>query len=338
MKTIHSRYFLKRALQLFTTGVFLILIGALSSGCGSAQNSSGGGSLGGGGGSGSNNGSQPTRFRMTNQCQYTIWIQQQNMPAGTAAVTELAQGTSVDFNIPDAGLASTRFWPKTGCDNTGQNCTLGQSSPPCPMTPSGCSPPVDSKIEATWGCILGDPSQCASTPQGDKITTTFYNSSAVDGFTLPFTVTVTPNGGSTCNDLNCSTLELSECPSAENLSQGQNQQHPQYSAVDLKVVDPGNPGVVAGCFSPCKALDYPGWGGQGIQNEQSDEEIMYCCPTPPISSGQCQGGPVPDTQYVGLIHQKCSGGVYGYAYDDGIGLHNCSAATEIEMTFGPNCP
>jgi len=285
----------------------------------------------------SNNGAQPTRFRITNQCGKPIWIQQQNMPAGTPAIIPLAQAQSYDFNIPDAGLASTRFWPKVGCDSSGENCQIGQSSGPCPANSQGCAPPVDSKIEATWGCTLPDPSQCATTPQGDKLTDTFYNSSAVDGFTLPYAVTVTSGGGAACNDLDCSTLDLSACPSAENMSQGRSSQHPEYSSENLAVIDPADPQLVRGCYSPCKKFNYPTYGGLNVA-ETSDEAIIYCCPTPPISSGECQAGPVAKSEYVALIHQHCSGGVYGYAYDDGIGLHTCSAATEIEMTFGPNCP
>lgn len=278
---------------------------------------------------------QTTRFRITNNCQYTIWIQQQNMPAGTPAVEELAAGASFDYDIPDEGLASTRFWPKTGCDSSGQNCAIGQSSNPCPAV--GCAPPVDSKMEATWGCTLADQSQCAITPQGNPIGDTFYNSSAVDGFTLPFKVNVQTGGGSNCVNLDCSNLKLSECPTDENLSQGMSGTFPQFASETLEVLNPSN-SQTAGCFSPCLKFNYPTWGGLNMPDNQSDPEVMYCCPTPPISSDQCRAGPVPNTQYVALIHQACSGGVYGYAYDDGVGLHQCSPSTEIEMIFGPNCP
>lgn len=325
--------------------VFIAVACLVFSSCSSGSNNGNGENNGGNGattGTGSTPGdatTQNTRFQIVNQCQYTIWIQQQNMPSGVPAVTQLTQGQHVDFDIPDAGLASTRFWPKTGCDNTGQNCVIGQSSPPCPTTPSGCSPPVDSKIEVTWGCTLADQSQCGRTPQGDQFTVTFYNSSAVDGYTLPFNVHVAPNGGADCVNLDCGDLLLSDCPTTENLSVGNNgSTTPAYSSLDLQVKDPDKPGTVGGCFSPCKFLDYPGFGGEGLQDESGNAEALYCCPTPPISSAECRAGPVPNTEYVQNIHKSCTGGVYGYAYDDGVGLHTCSAPTNIQMVFGPNCP
>jgi hypothetical protein len=132
---------------------------------------------------------QTDRLRVINNCSYTIWIQQQNMPASTPEVVKLVAGAHQDYAIPDAGQASTRFWPKTGCDSTGQNCTIGQSSDPC----TNCPPPVDSKLESTWGCTLSDQTQCGITPQGDPIGDTFWNMSAVDGYTLPFTTAITGN-------------------------------------------------------------------------------------------------------------------------------------------------
>jgi hypothetical protein len=105
---------------------------------------------------------QTERLRIINNCSYTIWIQQQNMASGTPDIVKLVTGAHQDYEIPDEGLASTRLWPKSGCDTSGNNCTIGQSSDPCPT--EGCAPPVDSKIEATWGCTLSDQTQCAVDP------------------------------------------------------------------------------------------------------------------------------------------------------------------------------
>lgn len=38
-----------------------------------------------------------------------------------------------------------RFWPKQGCDGSGQNCQVGQSIAPCGRT--GCDPPAETKVE-----------------------------------------------------------------------------------------------------------------------------------------------------------------------------------------------
>lgn len=274
---------------------------------------------------------QTDRLRITNNCNYDIWIQQQNMPASTPDVVKITSGGHYDYDLPDVGQASTRLWPKTGCDSNGENCTVGQSSNPCPT--GGCPPPVDSKIEATWGCTL-ESSKCTITPQGQPIGDTYYNSSAVDGYTLPFKITVVDGTlNSDCVNIDCSNLSLDQCPTNENLSQGKTQTYPQYANEDLRVMN--SSGTQIGCYSPCKKLDYPTYGGVGIQNEQSDAEIMYCCPTPGVTSAECRAGPVANTTYVSRIHNMCPGGGYGYAYDDNVGNHHCAPSTKFEMTFCP---
>jgi hypothetical protein len=297
-----------------------------------------GGGSGGGGGGGGGDGGQTARLRITNSCSYAIWIQQQNMPSGTPSVVKVESGRYVDFNIPDAGLASTRFWPKKGCDASGQNCEIGQSSDPCPA--GGCPPPVDSKLEATWGCTLADQTQCGNTPQGDRMTDTYWNASAVDGYTFPFTMTVTGNtiddAGQPCSNVNCAGLDIASCPTNDDLRAGQGgTDFPQYASEDLRVTNAGSD--VIGCYSPCKKFNYPTFGGLGLA-EASDPPVIYCCPTPPISAEECRAGPVVNTQYVGGVHTMCSSTTYAYAYDDTIGLRHCSAATLISMTIGPNCP
>jgi len=283
-------------------------------------------------------GTQTERLRITNSCSYTIWIQQQNMPSGTPEVVKLVSGAHQDYQIPDAGLASTRLWPKTGCDDDGNNCTIGQSSDPCPA--AGCVPPVDSKIEATWGCTLSDQSQCGYDPQGDQLIDTYWNASAVDGYTLPFTITVSGNSitdqSAPCENVNCADLSLTSCPTSEDLSVGQGgSSYPAYANEDLQVKDASN--NVIGCYSPCKKFNYPTYGGLNL-SETSDPPVIYCCPTPPISSEECRAGPVVNTDYVTGVHTMCSNTVYGYAYDDKLGLRHCSAATLVSMTFGPYCP
>lgn len=274
------------------------------------------------------------RLFVTNACSYGVWVQQQGMPFSVPDVAFLAPGATMAYVIPAEGLASTRFWPKKGCDDAGQNCTMGQSSPPCPA--SGCLPPVDSKLEATWGCTLPfDGGKCASTPQGVLMTSTYWNSSAVDGFTFPFTVALDGGDGRAgCLPVDCSALDMAACPASDNLSNGGT--NPAYSSVNLNVAlaDGGS----GGCFSPCMALNYPGFGGAGLNNPSGPVEAMYCCPTPPVSSPACRAGPVPSTKYVKAIHAKCNGTSYGYAYDDGIGGRNCSSDTVVALTIGPGCP
>lgn len=91
------------------------------------------------------------RLRFVNGCQKDdIWL------AGTAVAVplftpdvKLGAGEEYAFTVPDAGLASTRFWPKWGCNEAGQMCAIGQSGGPGEAcAPEGCAPPVDSKFEA----------------------------------------------------------------------------------------------------------------------------------------------------------------------------------------------
>jgi len=279
-------------------------------------------------------GAPAQRLTMVNSCQYPIWVQQQGMPSGTPAVIQIGQGAKISYDIPAAGLASTRFWPKLGCDSSGNNCAMGQSSPPCPA--KGCPPPVDSKLEATWGCLFSDPSKCASTPQGNKIDmTTWWNASAVDGYTLPYTITATGGDGrKACSNVDCSGLTAAGCPTDDDLSTGG--KYPQYKSQNENVK--GSSPTWAGCFSTCSKLTYPTYGGDGVQPPQDPKAQMYCCPTPPVSSPQCVAGPVPKTKFVAAVHAMCKNTVYGYAYDDTVGLRQCSSNTVFTMTFGPGCP
>lgn len=64
------------------------------------------------------NTSQNSRLRITNQCANILWIQQDyKHQINDPVVVEIPSGKSYDYTIPDAGLASTRFWPKSGCGN-----------------------------------------------------------------------------------------------------------------------------------------------------------------------------------------------------------------------------
>lgn len=264
-------------------------------------------------------------LKITSECAQEIWIQQVNH-AGAPALTKLTKGQSTTFSIPDAGLPSTRYWAKTGCDDTGNNCAVGQSSPPCPA--AGCTPPVDSKLEVTWGCTLPETQKasCAKTAQGHHVKNTWWDASAVDGFTLPFSVAVSGASSASCAPVNCAMLSQSECPASEALP-------PAYpGGVDLRVQGG------AGCFSPCTALTYPAFGGHGIQPPSDPRAAAYCCPTPPVSPAQCSSGPGAATEYVKTVHKACMKTTYGYAYDDALGLRQCDPTVELQLIFCPGVP
>lgn len=273
--------------------------------------------------------SLPTRLRITSQCSEPIWIAHSDN-VGDPQNVRLTKGQSYDYKIPDAGLASTRFWPKTGCDGAGHNCRMGDSGEgggkPCPAT--GCQPPVDSKFEATFARV-GDTAQ------------TWYNLSQVDGYTLPFKVVPRGPGAESgsCVSSDCSGLALDRCPGAEKIG---------GAFEDLRVRD--GSGRVIACMAPCKKWNYPAPWGRG-QSEAVDPGLHLCCPTPidPVSGGctidrSCMtseacsnaGDPlsVVHTQYVAAMRSMCPS-AYSYAYDDAAGLHACSSQTSFEVTFCP---
>jgi hypothetical protein len=106
-------------------------------------------------------------------------------------------------------------------------------------------PPVDSKLEISWGCL--------GTACGVKNNETFFNLSQVDGFTLPYAVTAT-GAGANCRNAACPTMNYAtQCPSSENLSTANN--FPNLKNQDLKVLDPVTKQSI-GCFSPCGKLTF----------------------------------------------------------------------------------
>jgi hypothetical protein len=343
--------------------VFLPLV-VVATACGSSDSGNGGGTAGstnsstgtsasaGTGGSatsGSDAGPQPTRLRIVNGCSSPLWIfflvGSGGGPLNAKHQQRLAaQGDAIDYPIPDEGLAATRFWPGVGCDSTGNNCTIGQSGGPpadgftCPDD-IGCAPAIDSKFEGTFGCLPSVPTaNCQTNPSapGQPLSTTDnWDTSMVDGYTLPYTVKVTgdcpngPPGGM----LDCSGLTFGACPTSDDLSTDGT--YPSLSSVSLLLQNPDGSGN-AGCYSPCAKLTDAQWASGGTIYTPSDPHAsMYCCPTPPVSSSACRAGPGAATAYVKTIHDKCPN-TYAYAYDDGVGLWTCPAGAKYEVTF--YCP
>lgn len=234
-----------------------------------------------------------------------------------------------DFNIPDEGLPSARFWAKAGCDASGGNCQIGQSGGPgesCP--PTGCAPPVDSKFEATFGCIPGteDCTHNPSDPTQPLDATDWWDVSQVDGWTLPYKVEVLGECDAP-SVIDCSSLKLNQCPAKENLG-------PAVGDVSLQLKTQSGD-AVAGCYSPCGKLTYSQQGQGYSYSPDSKEAQWYCCPTPPISPADCSSGPVERTAFVEAVHRLCPS-VYAYAYDDGVGLAKCPAGVSYHVTF--YCP
>jgi beta-glucanase (GH16 family) len=303
------------------------------------------------------------RLKIISGCAQPMWIQHLEAGGNGGSLNSpnfrLLSGTGafVEYDIPDKGIAGVRFWPGFGCDGSGHNCTIGASGGPaslgftCP--PQGCSPPIDSKFEGTFGCIPGIPdASCQTNPSGNGAPLgrgDWWNSSFVDGYTVPMRVQVVgycpvgPQpapvygpGGPQGGVVSCTVVRNSDCPTNENLSS--NGQFPSLSSVSLRAMNPAN-GQQSGCYSPSGKLTFSNWAayeGFTTYPPTDPHAQWYACPTPPITPEQCMAGPAASTAYTNMIHTKCQ--TYAYPYDDHFGLASCpaSATTRYEVTF--YCP
>lgn len=317
------------------------------------------------------NSEQTSRLRITNKCDQTLWIQQDwKSTTNDPIVVKIDEGSSYDYSIPDIGLASTRFWPKSGCNEHGYDCKVGESTGVPDAEKKGWqhgpyAPDINSKFETTWGCLKSihssNPKLCAqnpSDPANNLGEETWWNGSAVDGYTFPYSINV-KNHQSSCMDIisgkplknpgvDCSKLSVQACPTDVNLStegkfnavNGVN-----ITRVNLQFLDQKT-GTPIGCFSPCAKLTTAqgsdngrtegGWKNiLGGLNPESPEAQMYCCPTPPVSPEQCSAGPAARSAYAQSVHtvQQCDS--YTYAYDDAKGLARCGSQTKFEIILCP---
>ncbi|CAH6419655.1 Hypothetical protein HVR_LOCUS729 [uncultured virus] len=225
---------------------------------------------------------QTAAFRMTNHCCEPIWVEARAgpcsspLPGQNQTVFQVDPGSFIDFEIPSTGLAATRFWAKWGCDENGTNCLMGDQDPTWPLSntctgpygcgfdvcptggscPSnGCTPPIDTLFEATWGCsgptglcnydsssCTGDCSYRGCPNGGCNVldSTTSFDISQVDGWTLPYKLYVKgdPSDLAQCNNgtgaanINGSGLALNRCPTTEDLTNNGQQ---------ITVIDPNGP-------------------------------------------------------------------------------------------------
>lgn len=284
------------------------------------------------------------RLRIVNGCHSKpMWIAHAiGAGSGPDQNVKILPGQFHDFPTP-SHLSATRFWPKMGCDDSGHNCAIGSSGGPgqiCQFNPitgqedyKNCAPPVDTKFEASFG-ENGAPCN-PKTPGGVEMKGCDYvDISLVDGWTLPVKLDIQGDCRTATdqkvNVLDCEGLSLGLCPAAERLTAA-------GIFADLRAINPKTH-KVAGCYSPCSKLLDTKWSNKerpaGRRPEES-EVSPYCCPTPPQTPESCRAGPITGTSFLKTVHEKCPG-VYGYAYDDGMGLMRCSSATHYTVTY--YCP
>lgn len=247
----------------------------------------------------------PVNFTITNNCSMDVWMAftpnagSDPLPDGIVKIT--ASGGSHGYSVPTTGWAG-RLWPKMGCDSTGENCTQGQTVPPCPSV--GCQPAADTLVEFYFDKAGG-----TGRP--------YYDISLVEGFSVPMSVTPSGSGGR-CTSTSCA-LDLTKCPTAENEKIG-----------DLQIKSGSD---VVGCFSPCNKWTWPKPLGDGGTTKDATGQAM-CCPNPPITSPQCNAGSVAQTQYVALVHSECPT-AYAFSFDDAGGSHDCDPRTAFSVTLCP---
>ena len=252
---------------------------------------------------------QSPRISITNACSFPVWIAQ-TPNAGFSALpgddpnpaAKLNAGQTVNYSIPPNGWGG-RFWPKIGCDENGNNCLAGSSVSGCP--PDGCEPPADTKFEFFY-----DPLSSGKRP--------YYDISLVDGYTLPVKITPSTTDGGRCTTTDC-VVAVNACPADEIEGLG-----------DLRVIKGGQ---VVQCLAPCYKWVYPPPYGMN-RNKYDPPGKLMCCPTPPVTAGECRVGPVVRTKYVQLVRAQCPS-AYSYAYDDIGGSHDCPPGTSFLATLCP---
>jgi len=225
------------------------------------------------------------------------------------------------------GLSATRFWPKLGCDETGNHCAIGDSGGPaegCVIRIPGkddnytqCAPPVDTKFEASFA------------PPGGGFDV--VDMSLVDGYTLPFkfetsggSCTRTPLPGKTepFESMDCSDLTLSKCPTSESIG---------GTDWDLRAINPKT-GEHGGCYSPCKKLTDDKWNTTLPVNADGNVAGAYCCAGAYGNPQECSSGPIMQSEYLPAVKAQCPM-AYGYPYDDHIATIACTTTTEYKVTF-----
>lgn len=243
-----------------------------------------------------------SKLRIANEAEGPIYINYLAEEHLWPQTLRIDPGMAVDYHVPvGKHVEAARFWPKYGCDEHGQNCTFGESGGPglgCPQ--GGCSPPIDSKFEATFGASDGND---------------WYNASQVDGWSLPFSMNFDCQGSeSQTAKLNCSGLKHSACPTQDVQGLGN---------VSLAALNPNKGHSYAGCYSPCSLLTHNQWKtpNRSYFSPGDEPADQYCCAGAFGGPEACWEGPNAQMTYTDVVHSHCD--TYAWAYDDAVGLKAC---------------
>jgi len=157
------------------------------------------------------------------------------------------------------------YFPKYGCDSTGNNCASGDKD----LKPR-------TLFEFTYPAY----------GTGDA-----WDMSLVDGYNLPFKLELAgceatnPQGLPDSSVIDCSDLSMSDCPTQENLG-----------GVTYDLSHPAS--GLAGCMSPCFQLQYSGVSATSKQAEQ------YCCQNS-YAGPKCRSGAILQTHWFKNVRAKC---------------------------------
>lgn len=289
-----------------------------------------------------------------NSCDYEggIWIEGRTTAGPVSGITKtpfyLAKGESINISAPKQGEVSDRFWAKWGCDTDGQNCLMGDQAQRYPgggCPSNGCTAPLDTLFEPTWGCSL-EKEKCAVNPSSvtkERLgPTTFFDLSLVDGYSLPMKIYFTdpeqvsrchvkdPTTGKDINPPSSFSMELTldDCP------------------LNRQYKPKGGDGKAVACMSPCKYLVLPiEQGGLGLPDDNID--VKYNCCTKTVDSPTCvkyyngddMGEPTLDStrQADAVSYKKTIASkaplAYSFPYDDLRGSINCDVGVKLTVEF-----
>ena len=242
-----------------------------------------------------------TQVGVYNNCGFPVYMQAIHAPSQFESLVNVAPQSSYDYSINGQPVISFTLFPKYNCDATGQNCEVGQEIGAGPILNGkqySNQPPIDSLFEGTF-----------------NVNGSYYDGSAVNGYTLPFLINVTPSSDETsanCLGADASALTLDKCPTNDDISTPANEMsvygsyafgpfptaYEKYdnngigisgphdmTKVNLQIISPAT-GKQIGCAAPSTIVNnYPGWGTLGIAQATGTNAsnfttpvIMYTCP------------------------------------------------------------
>jgi hypothetical protein len=235
-----------------------------------------------------------------------------------------------------------------GCDVDGFKCKVGCSTGDpggglvnTGYEGTGYTVPLDTKFEFTFAHETNpDPAWKVDS----------FNTSAVDGMTLPYTLEYYDATNKETRVISCSMPDFA-CPGAEPVKDScmtQSADCKVTSEISLKYEN--KDGEYLGCKSPCTHMVKGGYNSK--PSHQGKDGLfpgpkMYCCPGDKVSSKECNTGPVNLSEYCKAIHRRCitvkspnpsdvgKAAVYCQAFDDEKGLIGipCGQDNRIKVTF-----